>query len=488
LTRLLRQEEGVALVLALGVTVVVGMLVSTTMMYTTTNQQSTDRSSFEVVAHDLAEAGINNAMSVLSNPANNALDPTLLPSSLATANVSTYDDGYVKWWATFNSSNSTWTLYSNGYMRNPTGSPDPVVRRITMQTKVRPSLMQPVNNPAWNYIMATRTGTPGGCDESLNNSVNIQAPLYVMGNLCMNTPSQITGGPLVVKGSVKLDVNTNIGSSSNPVSEVHVRNGCSYKGGAYQTPCRPSEKVWARISDANPLNLTAPVADFTSWYVNAAPGPRQACTTQSGVIPVFDNDSAWNNSVPGVFNLTPGSSDYSCVVRSPSGAVVGELSWDHSRKILTIYGTVFIDGSVTVNYGFQNVPIEYDGQGTLYLGGTFLVSNTKLCAVIVNGDCDFDSWNPNNDIFVVVSNGNGGQVPTGDSVRLVSSSFQGGLWASNAIELDTSSQSQGPMVGGNVILDNSVTARTWPAITVPTGMPGVLVVYAQPDAPTGYTS
>jgi hypothetical protein len=70
----------------------------------------------------------------------------------------------------------------------------------------------------------------------------------------------------------------------------------------------------------------------------------------------------------------------------------------------------------------------------------------------------------------------------------VSSYFQGGFWASNAIELDTSAQTEGPMVGGNVILNNSVYARTWPAITVPTGMPGVLVVYAQPDPPTGYSS
>ena len=486
--RLLGEEEGIALVLALAALTVLGMLGSTVMLYSTSNQQNADRSSFDSVAHNLAEAGINNAMSVLSNPSNNALDSTVLPSSLVTANVSTYGDGYVKWWGTFDSSTSTWTLYSNGYMRNPTESPYPVVRRITMQSKVRPSLMQPVNNPAWNYIMATRTGTAGGCDESLNNSVNIQAPLYVMGNLCMNTPSQITGGPLMVKGSVKLDVNTNIGSVGAPVNEVHVQNGCSYKGGAFKIPCKPSEKVWATVSDANPVNLTAPAADFAGWYLNAAPGPRQACTTQSGVIPVFDNDTAWNNSVTGVFNLTPANSDYTCIVRSASGAIVGELSWDHTQKVLTEFGTVFIDGSVTANYGNQNVAIQYDGQGTLYLGGTFLLSNTKLCAVILNNSCDFDSWNPNTDIFVIVANGNGGQVPTGDSIQLVSSYFQGGLWATNAIELDTSSQSEGPMIGGNVILDNSVQARTWPAITVPTGMPGVLVVYAQADPPTGYSS
>jgi Tfp pilus assembly protein PilX len=495
LQRLLRDEEGIALVLALAVTVIIGMVGSTLMMYSTSNQQNADRSSFDSTAHGLAEAGINNAMAVLSNPSNNAIcDPattctSLLPNSLATANVSPYDDGYVKWWATFDRTTTTWTLNAIGYMRNPTGSAIPVTRRITARTKVRPSLMQPSNNPAWNYIMATRTGTAGGCDESLSNSVNIQSPLYVMGNLCMNTPSQVTGGPLMVKGGIRLDVNTNVGSPGTPVNEVHARAGCSYKGGAYDIPCKPNDKVWAGISDANPIDLTAPAADFTAWYRDAVPGPRQACTESSGAVPVFDtSDGVMNNSVPGVFNLTPGSTDYSCIVRNPVNAIVGQLTWDHTAKTLTVSGTIFIDGSVTVDYGSPNVPIQYNGQGTLYLGGTFLLSNTKLCAGIANGTCDFNSWNPNSEMLVIVANGNGGQVTTGDSIQLKSSFFEGGLWATNAIELNTSSQTEGPMVGSNVILENTVFARTWPAVTVPAGMPGNPVIYAQADPPTGYSS
>src|SRR5205085_7958069 len=126
------------------------------------------------------------------------------------------------------------------------GSRD-VMRTITVSVKVRPALMQPTNNPAWNYIIATRTSTPKGCDESLDNSVNIQSPMYVVGNLCLNTPSQISGGPLQVKGSATLNVNTNIGSSGAPLNEVHVKNGCSYKNGNYVSPCTPTQKVWASV-------------------------------------------------------------------------------------------------------------------------------------------------------------------------------------------------------------------------------------------------
>jgi hypothetical protein len=306
--------------------------------------------------------------------------------------------------------------------------------------------------------------------------------MYVLGNLCLNTPSQISGGPLIVHGSAKLDVNTNIGTSAAPVNEVHVRNGCAYKTAVFHSPCSPADMVWAGVVDANPTTLTLPTADFASWYVNAAPGPRQSCSTQSGTVPVFDNDTAWNNSVPGVFNVTPSASSYSCTVLAGKN-VIGKLSWDSVAKKLLILGTVFIDGSVTLNYGWQNVPIDYDGTGTIYAGGTILLSNTKLCATIVNGACNFSSWDPSTEFLVLVANGSGGQVPVGDSIQIVSSEFEGGLFATNAIELDTQSSTEGPMLAGTEVFDNSVFARTWPIISVPVGMPGAIITEAHPEAP-----
>lgn len=493
--RRLSFEEGQALVVALVVLVVLGMLGGVVMTYTTSGQRTASRSSAGVTAYSLAEAGINNAMSVLAKQ-RNAGNALLLPDNTVArpANVSYYDRGSVKWWGTYDLASTTWVLSSVGSMANPTGGSLPVTRRITASVKVRAKAMQPTNNPAWNYIIATRTGTPGGCDESLNNSVNIQSPLYVVGNICLNTPSQISGGPLQVQGSAKLDINTNIGSVGAPVNEVHVRNGCAYKTGAFVSPCTPTQKVWAGVVDSSPINLTLPTVDFASWYVNAAPGPKQACTTQSGVPPVFDNNTTWdapNGSVPGVFNLTPGSTDYSCVVMVGS-KVVGELSWNHTTKTLTVNGTIFIDGNATANYGWSNVPIQYKGTGTIYLGGTMLFANTQLCATInaAGTGCDFPNWDPSSRFLVIVANGAGGngqQVPTGDSIQVVSSSFEGGLFATNTIEVNTYAQTEGPMLGGTVILDQTVYARTWPLVSVPVGMPGTIVTDAPPDAPTGFT-
>jgi hypothetical protein len=271
-----------------------------------------------------------------------------------------------------------------------------------------------------------------------------------------------------------------------------VKNGCSYKTGAFVLPadggCTPTQKIWATIVNSSPISLDLPTADYPSWYVNSAPGPRQACTTQSGTVPVFDNDTVRNNSVGGNFNLTPSSSDYSCIVQSGS-TVAGQLSWNHTTKTLTIVGTVFIDGSVTVNYGYQNVPIQYNGTGTIYVSGTVLFQNTQLCATITaaNDACDFPHWGPNSRFLVFVANGSGGQVPVGDSIQLVSSSFEGGLFGTNTIELDTHTQTEGPMFSGNVIMDNTVYARTWPLVNVPVGMPGTIIVDAPPDAPGDYS-
>jgi hypothetical protein len=100
--------------------------------------------------------------------------------------------------------------------------------------------------------------------------------------------------------------------------------------------------------------------------------------------------------------------------------------------------------------------------------------------------CDFAHWNPSSRFLVIVANGSGGQVPVGDSIQVVSANFEGGLFGTNTIELDTHSQTEGPMFSGNVIMDNTILAQTWPLVTVPAGMPGTIVTDAPPDPPSNF--
>jgi len=72
------------------------------------------------------------------------------------------------------------------------------------------------------------------------------------------------------------------------------------------------------------------------------------------------------------------------------------------------------------------------------------------------------------------------------SVQLVSAYAQGAIYATNAIDLGTTSQFDGPLDGQTVMLGQS-TSSYFPGFSfVPAGMPGNPEVYAQPQPPQLY--
>jgi hypothetical protein len=471
---------------------ILGMLTltgTTLIYYSSTTKRSAAYSNRNSNAYVLAEAGINEMMAVLSRPENNALNKYLLgvqPNGTVVKTTSAYDGGTVTWWGVLDEGSATWSISSIGETKNPTGaSAAPIRRMLTAKVPVTPTLTQPLNSPAWNYIYSTRTGNT--CDMVISQSVQVASPLYVNGNLCLQNTAAISAGPLVVKGQLTLSQSANaVGSLGAPINEAHVGGGCQWKNGVLHLLCSPLDNVFARVLDTSPTQIAAPAVDWDGWYRNASPGPYFACHIQSGTVPVFDNDqgspvspdpSKRNASVPGSFNLTPGTS-YSCQTAG------SELSWNASTRVLTVRGTTFIDGSAQVQNGALNT---YQGQGSLYLSGTLLVKNSKLCAHVAAGSCDSTGWDPNKTMLVVVANGPGGiQVPAGDSVQLVSSTFQGALYGTNAVDIDTTSQAIGPIVGSTVYLGQSTTT-SFPSVTVaPAGMPGSPMVYAQPNPPQLY--
>lgn len=485
LRRLVSDERGIALVLALSTMLVLSIVATTMVTYATAGEHATRRSVADGVAFNLAEAGLNNALATLSLQGSNALNPSLLPPRTLA-----YDGGTATWWGVLDQSTGTWAIKARGVAPNPTGAA-PVTRTVGESVDVTPSLTQPANNLSWNYIWATRKGF--GCDMTIEQSVAVASPLYVEGNLCMQNTSTIVNGPLVVKGRLVLSQKANgVGSPTAKVNEVHLGNGCQYWNKTADVPCAgASDNVHAKLLDASPPAITPPLARWDAWYLNANPGPFYPCFTRTGSVPVFDTDATpaaasvatRNLSVTAPFNLTP-STSYSC--KSDGG----ELTWDAIARKLTIHGTVFIDGSAYVSNGAVN---EYDGQGSLYLWGTFLIKNSLLCAVVKvdRSGCDaISNWNPNQELLMVAANGDGavtGQVPNGDSIQLVSSTLQGALYATNAIDSDTTSQPIGPMIGSTVKLGQSVSTA-FPVITiVPTGMISGSTVYAQPQGPRNFS-
>lgn len=515
LRRVLADERGFALVIALGVTVVFSMTVVTVIEAARSNQRSATMSSGRSSAYNLAEAGLNNAMSVLRLPTNNALDKYVFCADAASlptlpcVQTNTYSSGTVSWYGNLyqNPAAGTayWDIFSTGHVRNPFGGAD-YQKTIRATIPVVPVTTQPLNNPSWNYIFSRAPGSGvafSGCDMTLGNSVDVTAPLYVMGNLCLQNSATISKGPLIVKGSLDQQSSQNrAGAAGANLNEAHIGRGCRYRSQASHNPCiygaggttPVRDNIWATILDATPPAVTAPTVLWNDWYLNASPGPYYPCAApQTGepANPTFSFDSpvalasdsdanklTYKNDNQGIVNLTPGSS-YTCKT------VNGQLSWDYPNKVLTINGTIFIDGSAKVDIGGT---VRYKGQATIYTSGSVLVKNTSLCGYSSGPSCTVGSWDSTQDLLGWVVNGNGSvpadnQVSAGMGVQFVSSYFQGAVYATNVIDIGTTAIVDGPLDGSTVNLGQSSNSTFNGFTFVPVGMPGNPTVYALAQTP-----
>ena len=318
----LNEQSGMALVMAVGMLAVFSIVGTTTLVYTTSNSRSSAVSKERERAFSLAEAGLNNAMAVLSLPTNNALDPDVLPSTEATASSATYEGGTTKWYGVLDRANAMWTITSLGLYNNPTGQGVAQVRRkLTAKVPIIPTYTQPLNNPVWNYLYSGHTGS--ACDQTLNNNISGSSRMYVAGNLCLSPNVQLAQSTVIVGGHLDVANNAAVGASTSMSTrvETYVGGSCRYSVGAWGA-CggnQDARHIYSKLADGSTIavNNTPPVvppptADFALWYENAIPGPSQSCTTSSGATPTFDNNyPARDGSVSTVFDLTP-SSSYIC--------------------------------------------------------------------------------------------------------------------------------------------------------------------------------
>ena len=233
-----------ALVMAIGITSVLAIAGTTALAYSTSGAQEAQQSGSRQNAFTLAEAGINNAMAVLNLPTNNALDADTLnkctsnetkygtagasPTSVSSWRHDSYADGSVDWCGTLNRSTAQWYLTSIGNMKNP-GRTGNVTRMLQATVSVVPTLTQPLNNPSWNYIYATRTGNT--CDQTLSNNVSGGSWMYIAGNLCLSQNVGIGATKLIVGGNLDLDNNAYVGANTSMATraEAYVAGNCRYQ-------------------------------------------------------------------------------------------------------------------------------------------------------------------------------------------------------------------------------------------------------------------
>jgi hypothetical protein len=518
--RLFRDERGIALALALGIMTVLAISGTTLITYVVSNEHGAQRSGATLNTSTLTEAGINNALSIIFNPAKNPLNQYLFcnagESLPCAAKTTTYSNGTVTWTATLNlnaSPNPVWTITSTGSMRNPSAPKAGNLKRtqtVTVQVVPVYTVSRPIDT--WNYVYVYGTGDPSGCDYSQSNNSSMGSPLYVAGNACFYNSAKITGGALNIWGKLTFNSNQNsVGTSSSYITTgVHIKGGCKPNGGSgYDSPCTTADNVYANpAADTSPITLSTPQPDWNDWYLNASPGPYYGCTTSSGTVPTFDNNQGSLNNpdvtkldrsvnptgTTGAFDLTPASGNYTC--KTPNGEISFAQPANGQPATLTVNGTVFIDGNARVDYGSV---VKYTGMGTLFLSGSFVLTGTNLCAVVSGTNCDWvlgsGHWDPNSAFLNIIAGykGGGGQNETADantSIEMKSAGFQGGMQAANKIDVGTSSTTMGPLVARSLNIVQSITTYPFPLInTSPVGSPnnGQAPTYSTPQTPTNYS-
>lgn len=440
-------EAGVALPFALVTMLATGTLASSALAFSSWNYGSSKRSDAEIQAQALAEAGLNYAYSTLYNSGT----PTMA-NAVPTRTI-TLTAGDATYYGTL--TDNTWKLVGIGTVRNPTGpGSEPVVRTVSGKATLGSARRGTSNNAVWNYVYVddpTATTT-------LGNSVDVNIPLYVRGNLVLTNTAQVSGYALQVGGSLEFRNYATVGTVEAPIHEAHVAGGCRVGASGPFVPCSTDTRVHATITDSTPVEFVKPEVDMAGWYYNSEPGPRHPCTV--GSFPGgFDNDSVPNNSRSAV-NLTP-STGYDCRVYDASGGLVGQLTWvpgtGSTPGTLTMAGTIYFDGPIEFRQ-YNNA--VYQGRATIYAAGDITFANqSSLCG---DPECDAD-WDPQANLLAFVS---GGNVRVGQQ-----SHFQGAIYAVLDYSEENNSTFWGPIIARRVSLSNSTVNHYVPIGTLMPGMP-----------------
>ena len=464
----LKDESGVALVMAIGILAVLMVTGASLVYYAGSSVQHSERSVDDTRALALGEAGMNYARSILWN----AADPT--SATAVTSGTVTLEGGTVTYSATYDSATQTWTVTGTGTQASPIAGGAPLTRTVSSQVQITPGSSW---DPAWGYLFADTSGCT-----NLKNSITIDAPVYVRGDLCMENSATITSDLVQVRGKVQIKDTAAIGTVSVPVHDVQVASGCRYPwSGTYVSPCGTSQRVYKTNFSSTVPNITKPSVNLSHWYSNAKPGPSSATCTTGSFPGQFDNNSTLDRS-NGTQYLFP-STAYDCQVRDVAGALLGRIAYTPGTPgTFTIYGVVFFDGKLELN---GNKTVVYSGRGTIYATDEIKFQNyVSLCPV---AGCNSASWDPDTTILGFV----GGA--SSDSGVLIenNTTFHGSIYVVNDYFQKNSVTVCGPVIAQELFIENGSLNCYVPFGDLPPGAPGAPTsptAVSLANVPNSYTS
>ena len=492
--RRLRQENGFALVIALGITIVLAILVTSMISYTSSGSRHARISGAQATARALAEEGVSNATSIINHAAN-AVSPTLLGCSVSGVNAAnsaapctdlavtsnTGGTAYFHGMYTQSGNTGSWVITARGDITNPASGAN--LEKIMTASLSVTGGGQANNISVWNYVYSTGVNA-GGCEvDQTGNGAVIDVPIFVTGDLCLSADGSAIKENLA-NGGQKIDVRVlgklvlsaptaTVGTSTAYVTSGLISGGCTTSINGAGHTCTTADKYYVTTTDA-PLTASTPTTDFPSWYLNASPGPKHPCDTGTLAASKFDSNTTMDGTTP-QFDLTPTTS-YTCTTNAG-----GALSWDSTTKVLTIAGTIFFDGNVVAS----STAAKYHGKATIYSNGQFLMNATSASLragcpaspAAITHACAFANispeWNPNVDNLIIVA----GKKNSAQGIGLIADgvNIQAELMcdATSTADLTGNAVShEGAFICGKFLWGQSITLMPLPAITqLPPGAP-----------------
>jgi hypothetical protein len=479
----LREERGMALVMALAVMLVLTILVTATLAFTSSSSRDASLKQQGQSAYSLAEAGLNTALAQLNShyydsSGNTTNNTTLysaswftgagIPSSQqspSSTSACTSTSTCMSWGVTSATSGGvgpftkeTLVLQGQGRVLNPTGG-TALTRTVsqTVAVEQRPQLQTP--SSVWTELYTGATGQP--CDLQLGQKVNANAPIYVAGNLCLTSAASIEGSSVTLKvqGNIRLqNGGADIGQVT-PVKSVQVGQGCvKSNNGSYTVPCPINTATTAIFDQSGLTRAPAPALESLPTVPWNTYRDQQAASTVS-----CTNGVSLSSAT---FFLTPasgaGSTGYTCTIGDPvSSATVGSITYNSAAHTVAVSGQVYFSGNVDLS---TTSPVTYTGISSFFIAGTVTAANGSVLCVHVSGSsCDMANamnssssgyWDTTKSVLIVEAQG---------ALSATNLSFQGALYSATSINLGGGqSSTQGPLVSPSLIIPGQQLNLTFP--------------------------
>lgn len=510
--RLAREEDGIALVMALALVMILAITTAGIITAGTTNQQATFVSNEQRQAFAIAQEGLAYAEGCLYAAANTHTTPpctttqhlTDLPGGSTDCSTGICGSYY----ASVGGDGTTWTMYGSGTVNG-------ITRNVQAQATV-PSPVTTTQTGVWNYLYADETGS---CT-TWNGNVNVAVPVLVRGDLCLSGSQTYTGATLGVGGNLSVTGSAKIGTSSKSIQSVGIgltstsTNTCTLGNNAAVLPnagtcdgkhsplyattvtegvgTTPSMPCIGQPSSWDP---TCTGSNDGTWSTLKAFYSKQALLPKSGCpANLFDNDTTLNNSDTSISTTLFSSSAYDCKLGSASSPCTGsqnvcELKWTPSTSTLATSGEFYFDGSLSLSG--QNA--TYSGLSTFYFTGGVTANPGTFCAASAKsgGSSCTAAWDTTTDGIIMVaacwSNSTGSTLTTSGCVSLGgSTTVQFGVYCVTQYSTSGNASNMGPVLANSLSLGGGAQTLI-PFHYFPPGTPlNTSTSYLPASAPTNW--